>query len=40
VFVNGENLFTVAGYGGYDPEVGPSAYPIERVINAGVSVKL
>ncbi|MHB8206423.1 SusC/RagA family TonB-linked outer membrane protein [Mucilaginibacter sp.] len=40
VFVNGENLFTVAGYGGYDPEVGPDAYPIERVINAGISVKL
>jgi TonB-linked SusC/RagA family outer membrane protein len=40
VFVNGENLFTLAGYGGYDPEVTPDAYPIQRVINAGISVKL
>ena len=40
VFVNGENLFTHAAYGGYDPEVGPYSYPIERVLNAGISVKL
>jgi TonB-linked SusC/RagA family outer membrane protein len=40
VFANGENLFTVAGYGGYDPEVAPPNYPIERVISIGVSVKL
>jgi len=40
VFVNGENLFTVAGYGGYDPEVSPDNYPIQRVVNAGISVKL
>jgi len=40
VFVNGENLYTLAGYGGYDPEVTPDGYPIQRVINAGISVKL
>lgn len=44
VFVNGENLFTVAGYRGYpgyDPEVNTvGAYPIQRVINAGLTVKL
>ena len=40
VFANGENLLTVAGYGGYDPEVTPPNYPIERVISIGVSVKL
>jgi len=44
VFVNGENLFTVAGYGGEDPEVYPNGgnypYPTQRVISAGVSVKL
>jgi TonB-linked SusC/RagA family outer membrane protein len=40
VFVNGENLYTLAGYGGYDPEVAPPNYPIERVISAGITVKL
>jgi TonB-linked SusC/RagA family outer membrane protein len=40
VFVNGENLFTHAAYGEYDPEVGPDNYPVERVINAGINVKL
>jgi TonB-linked SusC/RagA family outer membrane protein len=40
VFVNGENLATVAGFKGMDPEVMPFNYPIQRVFNAGVSVKL
>jgi TonB-linked SusC/RagA family outer membrane protein len=44
VFVNGENLFTIAGYQGFpgmDPEVnGVGAYPIQRVVNAGLTVKL
>ena len=44
VFANGENLFTLAGYGGADPETyangGNFPYPIQRVISAGVSVKL
>ncbi len=40
VFVNGENLYTKSAYGGYDPEVGPNNFPIERVISAGISVKL
>lgn len=39
-FVNGENLVTIAGYKGIDPEVNGIAYPIQRVFNAGVSVKL
>lgn len=39
-FVNGENLVTIAGYKGIDPEVNGLAYPIQRVFNAGVSVKL
>jgi hypothetical protein len=39
-FVNGENLVTIAGYKGIDPEVNGLAYPILRVFNAGVSVKL
>lgn len=43
VFVNGENLWTLAGFSGQDPEVnlsGGDPYPIQRVFNAGISVKL
>ncbi len=40
VFVNAENLATIAGFKGLDPEVTPINYPIQRVLNAGVSVKL
>jgi TonB-linked SusC/RagA family outer membrane protein len=40
VFVNGENLYTIAGFKGQDPEVAPDNYPIQRVLNAGVSIKL
>jgi TonB-linked SusC/RagA family outer membrane protein len=40
VFVNGENLVTLYGYKGMDPEVNNVAYPIQRVFNAGINVKL
>ncbi len=40
VFANGENLLTLYGYKGIDPEVYGVAYPIQRVFNAGVNVKL
>jgi TonB-linked SusC/RagA family outer membrane protein len=40
IFANGENLVTLYGYKGVDPEVSNGAYPIQRVVNAGVTVKL
>ncbi len=41
VFVNGENLGTLAGFKGIDPEeISMGAYPVQRVINAGITVKL
>ena len=41
VFVNGENLVTLAGFKGIDPEeTTMGAYPVQRVFNGGVSVKL
>jgi len=44
VFADGENLYTIAGYKGFDgmdPEVyNVGSYPIQRVINLGLSVKL
>jgi TonB-linked SusC/RagA family outer membrane protein len=41
VFVNGENLATLAGFKGIDPEeTTMGAYPVQRVVNAGVTVKL
>jgi TonB-linked SusC/RagA family outer membrane protein len=40
VFVNGENLYTLAGFKGLDPEVEPDNYPIQRVFNTGISIKL
>jgi TonB-linked SusC/RagA family outer membrane protein len=40
VFVNGENLVTLYGYKGMDPEVNNVAYPIQRVFNAGINLKL
>nr|WP_188315934.1 SusC/RagA family TonB-linked outer membrane protein [Chitinophaga agrisoli] len=40
IFLDGENLFTIAGFKGVDPEVMPSFYPIQRVLTAGVSIKL
>jgi TonB-linked SusC/RagA family outer membrane protein len=40
VFADGENLFTLAGYSGQDPEVGPDNYPIQRVMTLGLNIKL
>lgn len=40
VFVNGENLLTASAFKGEDPEVGPYNYPVQRVFNAGFSIKL
>ena len=40
VFVSGLNLFTIAQYKDADPEIGITSYPIQRVYNAGVSLKL
>ena len=40
VFANGENLLTLYGYQGVDPEVYGAAYPIQRVFNAGINIKL
>ncbi|GAB2686348.1 SusC/RagA family TonB-linked outer membrane protein [Mucilaginibacter koreensis] len=40
VFANGENLLTLYGYKGVDPEVYGIAYPIQRVFNAGINIKL
>ncbi|WP_158826890.1 SusC/RagA family TonB-linked outer membrane protein [Mucilaginibacter lacusdianchii] len=40
LFANGENLLTLYGYKGVDPEVYGVAYPIQRVFNAGVNIKL
>jgi TonB-linked SusC/RagA family outer membrane protein len=44
VFINGENLLTKAAFGNVDPEVNPSGgnypYPIQRVVSAGINVKL
>ncbi|HEY8915849.1 MAG TPA: SusC/RagA family TonB-linked outer membrane protein [Chitinophaga sp.] len=40
IFLDGENLFTIAGFKGMDPEVMPNSYPIQRVVTAGVNIKL
>lgn len=39
VFANALNLFTKAAYGQVDPEVQPGSYPIQRVINGGITIK-
>lgn len=38
-FVNGTNLFTSASFDRVDPETNGGVYPIQRVINGGLSVK-
>lgn len=41
IFANAQNLFTETSYNRLDPEVyGNTAYPIQRIINIGVNVKL
>lgn len=40
VFANAQNLFTHAAYKGIDPEVPFPAYPMQKVINTGITVKL
>jgi hypothetical protein len=40
IFMDGENLFTIAGFKGMDTEVMPYSYPIQRVVSAGISIKL
>ncbi len=40
VFANGLNLFTITSLKDVDPEVYNGAYPIQRVFNIGVNVKL
>jgi hypothetical protein len=40
VFANGENLYTFYGYKDADPKVYGLAYPIQRVFNAGINIKL
>jgi TonB-linked SusC/RagA family outer membrane protein len=40
IFANAQNLFTHAAYKGIDPEVNLPNYPMQKVINTGVTVKL
>ncbi len=40
VFINGYNLLTTAKYHEADPEVYTAVYPLQRIINGGLSVKL
>ena len=40
IFVNAQNLWTHSAYKGIDPEVSLPNYPIQKVINTGVTVKL
>jgi TonB-linked SusC/RagA family outer membrane protein len=40
IFANAVNLWTHAAYKGVDPEVSLPSYPIQKVINTGITVKL
>jgi len=46
LFIQGENLFTITGYDGYDPEVGTrngldsGTYPQSRTFTFGASITL
>ncbi|MDP4210269.1 MAG: SusC/RagA family TonB-linked outer membrane protein [Bacteroidota bacterium] len=41
IFANAQNLFTVTPYDRLDPEInGTTSYPIQRIINAGINIKL
>jgi hypothetical protein len=39
VFLNGFNLLTAADFKQSDPETLSDVYPIQRVMNGGVSIK-
>lgn len=40
IFASAQNVFTYAAYKGVDPEVSLPSYPIQRVVNFGVTLKL
>ena len=40
VFVHAQNIFTHAAYRGVDPEVSLPSYPMQKVINTGITIKL
>lgn len=40
LFVNAQNLYTWAAYGVIDPEVSLPNYPMQKVINTGITIKL
>lgn len=40
VFIEGQNLLTFTGYKGIDPETGPGAMPLLRMITGGIKVKI
>jgi hypothetical protein len=40
VFVNGLNLFTVSSFDRADPETPFSNYPVQKVVNGGISITL
>ena len=41
IFANAQNLFTTTPYDRLDPEVyGDTAYPIQKIFNVGVNIKL
>ena len=41
IFANAQNLFTTTPYDRLDPEIyGDSAYPMQRILNLGVNIKL
>lgn len=40
VFVNALNLWTWAAYDAVDPEISLPSYPMQRVINTGINIKL
>lgn len=39
-FANGQNIFTHSAFGDYDPEVSLPNYPMQRVVNFGINVKI
>lgn len=39
LFLNGQNLFTISKFNQGDPEANAGLYPLQRVINGGITVK-